>query len=138
MKIKSKVILSLFTAISILSLAGCSTLKSAGQSVSNDVGSILNYKNGVEISSSTLLKIKNEHMTKIQVEKEVGHPVSIEKVGSHTYWKYPFTEIKSLGENTNVTNVIVFDNNGYAIDAYQAQGVESNSGNALVNAANGL
>lgn len=118
------------------------TTGSVFSSITTTVGSVAGgmfqpYTNGVQVSEAQLGQLKSG-MSTSEVEAIIGMAPEISESRGEEIWSYPYTEIKHFGGNVNETTIVRFDAKGSLIKAYKSNSRTSSSGNALVDAANGI
>ena len=115
------------------------TASSVGSSLSSAASGLLeSHKNGVYVSPEQLAKIEVGKSDEQDVVSIIGHPVSKEQLRNKELWKYPYSSIPLFGSNTNETTIIEFNASGIVLAKYKAGGRSDSSGNALIDAANGV
>lgn len=147
-----KLIKSIVAISAILALSGCASqggvngvaenigngLKGVAEGIGGIAGSAFQpYTNGVEVTEQQMAQLE-VGMSPAEVEQIVGLPPSISEIGGNEMWSYPYTEITHFSGNRSETTVIRFDDNGRLARAYKTNSRTSSTGNALVDAANGV
>ncbi|MCL1477315.1 outer membrane protein assembly factor BamE [Marinobacter sp. M3C] len=115
-----------------------SAVKGVASGIGSAVGGLFQpYRNGVQVTEAQLAQIE-VGMRSAEVEQLIGNPPEIDNSNGGEIWSYPFSEITHFSGNINETTVVRFNTSGKVVKAYKTNSRSSATGNALVDAANGV
>lgn len=101
----------------------------------------LSYKTGTFVTDQQVNSFQKGKTTQDQVVAAIGYPSDKLNVSGKEVWRYPYNKINAIpfaGQNESFTTVIEFNTKGVLMNAYKANGQQGKSGNALLDAANGM
>jgi len=104
--------------------------------ISGCASSPLDYSSGSLVTAEQLAILKPGVTKQEEALKLLGYPSRKDTFGDHEVWRFDYSRIGAFGPSENTSTVLEWDKQGVLKSI--AKGKAPSSGNALLDAANGL